>query len=129
MQITSNIIQFNQEPKLMLVTGCSFRILELDQIAHLKTWGSYTEIYLTNNKKIVLSNSITTYEEHLIKHHFYRIHKTSLVNLNYIEQYSHKTKKVTLKNGEEIEVARRKYKDFMNEFYQRIIIQPTIPTK
>lgn len=113
----------------MLTTGGSFRIVELEQIAYLKTWGSYTEIYLTNNKKIVSSNSIITYEEHLIKHHFCRIHKTNLVNLNHIEQYNHKTKKVKLKNGEEIEVSRRKYKDFMNELYQRTVEPLTSPTK
>ena len=113
----------------MLTTGGSFRILELEQITHLKTWGSYTEIYLSNNKKIVLSNSIATYEEHLTKNHFYRIHKTHLVNLNHIEQYNHKTKKVRLKNGEELEVARRKYKDFVNEIYQRTIEPPTSHSK
>lgn len=129
MKITSNIIEINQPPKLMLTTGSSFRILELDQITYLKTWGNYTEIYLTNNKKIVLSNSIATYEEHLTQYHFYRIHKTNLVNLNHIEQYNHKTKKIKLKNGEELEVARRKYKDLINEFYQRTIIPPTSPTK
>lgn len=124
MKTTGNIIQINQAPKLMLTIGGSFRIVELEQITHLKTWGNYTEIYLTNKNKIVLSNPINTYEEHLIKHHFYRIHKTNLVNLNHIEQYNHKTKKIKLKNGEELEVARRKYKDFVNEFYQRTIIQP-----
>lgn len=124
MKTTGNIIQINQAPKLMLTIGGSFRIVELEQITHLKTWGNYTEIHLTNKNKIVLSNPINTYEEHLTKHHFYRIHKTNLVNLNHIEQYNHKTKKIKLKNGEELEVARRKYKDFVNEFYQRTIIQP-----
>ena len=103
----------------MLTTGGSFRMLELEQITYLKTWGSYTEVYLANQKKIVLSNSITTYEEDLTKHHFHRIHKTTLVNLNHIEQYNHKTKKIRLKSGEELEVARRKYKDFVNTIHER----------
>jgi len=128
-KIINRIIQFNQQEKLLLSTGNSFRIVEIEDIHHLQSWGSYTKIYLTNNKKIVTTTGLTVYEELLANNHFFRINKSSLVNLNQVENYNHKKKTIQLKNNQEIEVARRKYKDFVNAIYERTTILPTSPTK
>ena len=119
MKIVNRIIQFNQEPKLMLSTGNSFRMVEIEDINHLKGYGSYTEFYLTNNKKIVTTTGLTVYEELLANNHFFRVNKSSLVNLNQVENYNHKKKTIQLKSKEEIEVSRRKQKDFVNAIYER----------
>lgn len=122
MKIINRIIEINGEPKLMLSTANSFRIVELDQIAYLKGWGSYTEIHLTNNKEIVATTGINIYEELLENYHFYKINKATLVNLNHIENYNHTKKTIKLKSTQELEVSRRKYKDFVNEIYERTIL-------
>jgi len=119
MKIVNRIIQFNQQEKLLLSTGNSFRIVEIESISHLQSWGSYTEIYLTNNKKIVTTTGLTIYEELLTNNHFFRVNKSSLVNLNQVENYNHKKRIIQLKSKAEIEVARRKQKDFVNAVFER----------
>jgi two-component system, LytTR family, response regulator len=108
----------------MLSTANSFRIVELDQIAYLKGWGSYTEIHLTNNKEIVATTALNIYEELLENYHFHKINKATLVNLNQVESYNHKNKIIQLKSTQELEISRRKYKDFVNEIYQQTVELP-----
>lgn len=108
----------------MLSTGNSFKMVEIENINHLRSWGNYTEIHLINNKKIVTTTPITVYEELLANNYFFRVSKSSLVNLNQVESYNHKKRAILLKNTQEIEVARRKQKDFINAIYVRTITLP-----
>jgi two-component system LytT family response regulator len=125
MKAVNRIITIGKQDKLMLSVANSFRLVELEDINHLESWGSYTKIYLTNNKKIVTATGLTVYEELLGNRSFFRVNKSSLVNLNQIESYSHKKKTVKLKNNRELEVSRRKQKPFVNAIYERTTILPT----
>jgi two-component system LytT family response regulator len=121
MKAVNRIIEINQQAKLMLSTANSFRIVELDQISYLKGWGCCTEIYLTNNKKIVSTSRVVVYEELLLAYPFFKINKATFVNLNQVESYNYKKKTIQLKNNQEVEVSRRKQKDFVNAIYELTI--------
>ncbi|MNT51256.1 LytTr DNA-binding domain protein [compost metagenome] len=56
------------------------------------------------------------YEEILPDSQFIRIHKSSIVNLNYVKEYNSKNGlEVILKNGEKIAVSRRRAADFSDK--------------
>jgi two-component system, LytTR family, response regulator len=46
---------------------------------------NYTRIYLRSGEVITCSKTLLDFERHLIPRNFFRIHKSNLINLNYIE--------------------------------------------
>jgi len=125
-KLTTNIIHIDKQDKLLLVVGNSFRIVAFEDINYLQSWGSYTQIYLSNNKKIVSTMGITFYEELLVEYHFFKINKSTLINLNEIESYNHKKKSIKLQNTQELEVSRRKQKEFVKAVYE-LTIRVSVP--
>ena len=54
------------------------------------------------------------FEDMLVPYHFYRVHNSHLINLNYIQKYLRSNGgRVVMQDGTEIEVARRKKEEFL----------------
>lgn len=129
MRVSLRIVTLDQQDKLVLSAGNSFRLIELHHIHHLQSDGSYTEIYLSNRKMLVDTRPLSAYEQLLKKNDFYRVNKSAIINLNKVESYNHARKIVQLQNGQQLEVARRRYKGLVNEVYKRTILEhPTSPS-
>lgn len=82
----------------------------VDQIMYCKAEGSYTRIFLSNGKTILKTKSLKHIDAHLKKNPcFFRIHKSYLVNTNYIHHFTnHNENKIILHNQTELPVAVRK---------------------
>ncbi|MEO6132521.1 MAG: LytTR family DNA-binding domain-containing protein, partial [Saprospiraceae bacterium] len=83
---------------------------------------NYTDIHFSNGPLICSSKPIHEYEKLLEDSHFVRVHKSYLVNIEYIKEYLRgEGGSVMLTGGQEIEVSRRK-KDLlmrkMKEYYK-----------
>ena len=84
--------------------------------------GSYTEVYLHNGKKLVLSKSIGQVEKILGDSLFFRIHNSRIVNLRCIRKYvKNGSGYVILKDGSHVDISRRRRDDFLERMR---IIQP-----
>lgn len=66
----------------------SIRFVALDEIISLQADSNYTIIHLKDMQKLVISKTLKDFEELLDKNQFVRIHKSYIVNLNYIKEYS-----------------------------------------
>lgn len=66
--------------------GISF--VEIDEIVSLQADSNYTILHLTNMQKMVISKTLKDFEELLDEKQFARIHKSYIVNLRYIKEYS-----------------------------------------
>lgn len=66
----------------------SIRFVALDEIISLQADNNYTIIHLKDMQKLVISKTLKDFEELLDKNLFVRIHKSYIVNLNYIKEYS-----------------------------------------
>lgn len=73
--------------KLVLKTSERFNVLNINDIVRCESDGSYTEFYLSNSKKIMVSKPLKEYDELLSHSGFLRVHKSHLVNINYINSY------------------------------------------
>lgn len=128
MRASIRIVSLDQQDKLVLSVGNSFKLIDLHKIHRLQSDGSYTEIYLLNGDRLVDTRPLSIYEQLLKKNDFYRVSKSAIINLNKVESYNHSKKIVHLKGGQKIEVARRRYKGLVNEVYKRTTLElPTIP--
>lgn len=85
------------------------RTVDLSRIVFLSAQGTYTLFYLESGEQIVTSHSIGTYAALLESHGFLRLHKSSLLNLYYLDQCRiHDFLSLTLPAGQTLEIARRK---------------------
>ncbi len=111
-KLSKNEISVNAPIQLNLKEGVIF--IEPGEIVKLEASGSYTDIYIDNNKKITTSKLLKEFEAMLDSNLFYRCHKSYIVNLSkikkllndnggyFIEFKDGTTAEVTKKNKEEL---------------------------
>lgn len=95
------------EHKLAIPTVQGYEFIRVDHILYLSSSEGYSEIMLSNSKKMISSKSLKFYEDLLNDYHFYRIHHSSLINLRYVKAfYKRSGGLIKMENEEELEVAR-----------------------
>ncbi|PST82126.1 DNA-binding response regulator [Pedobacter yulinensis] len=110
--------------KITLPNGQGFRVVELDNIVHIEADSNYSVFNLVNLEKITVSKVLREYEELLPDHRFVRVHKSSIVNLDFVKEYhSRNGLQLILKNGEIINVSRRRAPDFFEKIKSYTNIQ------
>jgi two-component system LytT family response regulator len=95
--------------KITLLSGQGYKLVDIDDIIHIEADSNYSVFNLINLEKIIVSKVLKDYEEILPENRFVRIHKSSIVNLKYVKEYSSKNGlQVILNNGAAINVSRRR---------------------
>ena len=103
--------------KITLPQQDGFEVVNTNQILYCKADDNYTEIYLTNNTKKVVSKTLKHIEETLKDYTFSRVHKSYLVNINEIVKYvKGKGGSVILSNGKEVLVSASKKSELLSHF-------------
>lgn len=103
--------------KLVLKTAENVFIVEIPKISYCESDGSYTIFHLDDGKKIMVSKNLKEYDDLLNDQGFYRIHKSYLINLSYVERFDKgEGGFVVLKNEVRIPVASRKREQLMELF-------------
>jgi len=100
---------------LPVLNGLEF--VELATIIKVEAENVYANFYLNNGKTILVCRTLKEVEKMLPQRNFMRVHKSFIINLNYINQYiKGEGGTVILSDGSEVEVSRRS----KNEFLARI---------
>ena len=96
------------------------KFINVDKIMFCKADGSYTNVYLINDKSFIISQRIKIINELLATSIFVRCHKSYIVNINYIIDFSsRKPFWVMLSNGEKVIVSERKRKATINKIFYK----------
>ncbi|MCX6170290.1 MAG: LytTR family DNA-binding domain-containing protein [Ignavibacteriales bacterium] len=102
--------------KLVLPASHGFNVLVIDEIIRLEAEGCYTKVVIKEGKNVVVSRTLKDFEDNLPKEKFFRIHKSHLINLKYIKDYSNLSGNfVTMIDGSKIEISRRKTPEFIQK--------------
>ena len=92
--------------KITIPTQDGFEVLEMKDIIYCKADDNYTELFLKNNQKKLVSKTLKYFEDILKESGFARIHKSFLVNVSYIASYKKgKGGTISLSNGKELSVS------------------------
>ncbi|AXT18945.1 response regulator [Flavobacteriaceae bacterium AU392] len=103
--------------KITIPQQNGFEVIETASILYCKADDNYTEIYLNNNKKKLVSKTLKYFEDILIDSSFARVHKSYLVNVNEIVKYlKGKGGSVVLSNGQEIMVSASQKSNLLSYF-------------
>lgn len=104
----------NSFEKVALPTMDGILLIRINEILRCESDNNYTNIFLQSGKKIVVSKTLKEYDEMLTPFSFFRIHKSHLINLAYLNRYKKgEGGYVEMEDGTELEVSRRRKDEFM----------------
>src|SRR6185436_7030315 len=65
-----------------------FTLVDFKDIVWLEANDNYTNLYLNGQKKIIASKTLKEFESILPEAEFFRVHRSALININYVKEYS-----------------------------------------
>lgn len=99
--------------KITVVEKFGFRIVELDSIRFLEADSNYTIFHLSSLDKIISSKSLGEYEKILDPTTFFRIHKSNIINLNFLKGFSsYQGYFAVLDDNTKLSISRRRFNEF-----------------
>lgn len=106
----------NNLKKLALPTLEGYSFVDLDEIIYCEASNNYTIIYVTNGVKTVVSKTLREYEDLLVEFNFFRVNRSHLINLKYIQEYRRARRPVIImSDGKEILLASSRKKEFLDK--------------
>lgn len=105
----------NQFQKLAVSTADGVFYFELDDLVRCQAEGSYTFIYANEKKPLLASRSIKEYES-ILPDHFFRVHKSHLVNFKFVEKLEGgEQPRLVLKDESFVVVSRRRKQNVLDK--------------
>tara|TARA_R110002096_G_scaffold135456_2_gene287238 strand:- start:141726 stop:142481 length:756 start_codon:yes stop_codon:yes gene_type:complete len=116
--LVENVKLENQQlHKIVLPSMEGFEVVSIQDIIHCKADDNFTCFYFKDGSKQLICRNLKYYQELLQDFEFIRIHKSHLINKNYVSKYRKgKGGTVVLSNGSEIEVSASRKKEFLQAF-------------
>lgn len=111
--------KLTKQSQIFIKDGESCWLVKISDISMFEIVGNYTRVFF-EDKKPMLYKSLNQVEEKLPEDSFFRANRQQIVNTDYIENvvpWFNGKLKLTMKNGEEVEVSRRQsyiFKDKMS---------------
>lgn len=103
-------------PKISLPTFQGFKMVNICDIIRCEADSSYTTFYLLNKLQIIVSKTLSEFEDILSEHQFFRIHHKHLINLTHLQEYiKGKGGQVIMSDGSSLDVSTRKKNDFLQK--------------
>lgn len=118
------LIQNNTAAESKIGIGMADKIVfvNIPDILYCEANGAYTNVYMHDSKKIVASKSLGDFELQLSPHKFFRIHHSTLINLNRIKEFQRfDGGYVIMENDIKLEVSQRKRKDFLDSIDEFVV--------
>lgn len=104
--------------KIMLPTMEGFEIVTINTILYCEAADNFTRFYLEDvTNPLLICKTLKYFEEILKEHRFLRIHRSHLINPDYVIRYTKgKGGSVTMKNNKELEMSSEKRHQFLALF-------------
>lgn len=102
-----------QITRLTIPENLGFRLINVNELIYLEADDNYTILYLTNDRKIISTRTLGEFENILEGPDFLRIHKSTMINLNFLSGYSsYQGNFAELNDGTRLDISRRKLIEF-----------------
>ncbi len=106
--------------KIAVPIADGYEFLETSQILFCQSENNYTNIYLVNGTKLLISKTLKEVEKTLEKYLFIRIHQSYLINPNYMKKYHRKDGGyVMMDNNHRIPVSHHK-KELLTGLFEAV---------
>ncbi|MCL5130049.1 LytTR family DNA-binding domain-containing protein [Algibacter sp. L4_22] len=108
-----NISHKDESKKLVLKNADAIHVVDIKDILYAKSDNNYTSFLLTNDKSILVSKPLKSFDEKLKNYNFFRVHQSFLINLNYITSFNKRNEEVILNGNHSIPVAQSRKKNLL----------------
>ena len=114
--LLQNIKNTNTEHhQIALATNDGLVFVRVNNIIYCESDGPYTTFYIKNSDKIMTSKNLKEYEDLLVDHNFFRVHKSYLINMGEIKRYIRGDGgQVIMSTGKALDVSKRKKEAFLS---------------
>jgi two-component system LytT family response regulator len=107
----------NGVQKIMLPTLEGFEIVNIASIIYCEAVDNFTRFHFEQGQPLMICRTLKYFEDVLKDHRFMRIHRSHLINPDYVVRYSKgKGGSVTMKNDQELEVSPNKKEELLALF-------------
>jgi len=115
----------NNDKNLVLINHSKgFTLIDYKDIVWLEASDNYTNLFLNTGKKIVASKTLKEFEAILPTNVFFRIHRSSLINIDFIKEYSNaEGGTIIMSDGTSIQVSKARSQEF-GEFIKTRAVTP-----
>ncbi len=112
-ELEKAVVRADLRPHRLMVTNQGVREpLAFDDIVYLESDGPYTTFHLVDGRSILIAYTLKHFEVQLPANTFFRIHRSFLINLRFVDHYAPNKRQIILKNNKELPLARRQVKMF-----------------
>ncbi len=111
-----NLKAEHNQKRIGISTIDSYTVVTVSDILYCKADKNYTDIFLSNGKKIETSKTLKRFETLLQPNDFYRVDQSFLVNLKHVKKYTKgKPAYAIMANGARIKVSIRSKDGFLKQ--------------
>lgn len=117
---THNYEKLHYDDQLFTTIGSKMQFLKINKLVLIQSDGDYTNINLNNGQHGLVNKTMKEWEERLPDNHFVRVHRTSIINTEYIEnieKWFNYSYRATLKGIEEPVVISRRYAKKLKDLF------------
>lgn len=108
--------------KIIINHSQGFSIITLNEIIRLEGDSNYTKIYVKNDVPIITSKTLKELQEILQEEYFYRIHKSHIINLNFLKEYSNEDGGYAIMaDNSKIMISRRRHQEFIDRLREHTL--------
>jgi DNA-binding LytR/AlgR family response regulator len=101
---------------LLILNQRTVKKISVDNVVLLKGNINYTTFYLQHGEEKVVAHTLKFFESFLETHGFLRVHRSFMINPNFVKEYNHEQEFLTMSNGHKATISRRRkhtLKDFV----------------
>lgn len=99
----------SENRKIVLRDATSIYLVTINDIIRCEAEANYTTFYINDGRKLIVSKTLKEYDTLFNEHHFFRIHQSHLINLNFFDRFDKANGGVVvMKDGNILPVAVRK---------------------
>jgi two-component system LytT family response regulator len=110
-------LKAGSQQKIMLPTLEGFEIVSINSILYCEAVDNFTRFFFETGNPLMICRTLKYFEDILKPHRFFRIHRSYMINPDYVVRYSKgKGGSVTMKDNHELEISPVKKKEFLELF-------------
>lgn len=120
--LISNLEKPQNEPPLLIVSTIkNFEFLNINEIIRCKAAGAYSEVFMKDHSKYIVSKVIKEFEFLLKEHGFIRVHQSHLINLREVKRYIKGDNLIVMNDDSLISVSKSRKEGFLKGIRERSI--------
>lgn len=100
--------------RITIPTSDGLHFIDIENMIYLEASSNYTNVYLVNQQKFLVTRTLKDFEQILPAETFLRIHHSTIINRDFIEKYIRgEGGQVMMRNGIVLDVSKRKKIEFL----------------